>query len=145
MLNTTPTRYQTISAIAATDLNAIFTAAEIDPAAGREVLGKLMKSLEPKKSTGEDSAVKIRNRNLFNSVVRPFLEQHPEGVTAAIVAEGCEGLPVSAEGTTTTQTASAILRLGVAEGGATVLPKDEAKAWHKAHKNSGNGFVYIAA
>lgn len=145
MLNTTPTRYQTVRAIASSEIDELFIAADIDPNAAHEVLDKMLKQLEPKKSTGEDSAVKIRNRNLFNNVVRPFLESHPEGVTAALVAEGCEGLPVSAEGTTTTQTASAILRLGVSEGGAAVLAKDEAKAWHKAHKNSGNGFVYVAA
>lgn len=145
MLNTTPTRYQTISAIAALDLTDVFTAAGIDPTAGSEVLAKFVKQLEPKRSTGEDSITRKRNRKLFEEVVRPFLEQHPEGVTAALVAEGCEGLPVSAEGKTTTQTASAILRVGVAEGGATVLDKAAAKEWHKAHKNSGNGFVYIAA
>lgn len=145
MLNTTPTRYQTVFAIAAIDLTDAFTAAGIDPAAGSEVLAKFVKQLEPKRSTGEDSITRKRNRKLFEEVVRPYLEQHPEGVTAALVAEGCEGLPVSAEGKTTTQTASAILRVGVAEGGATVLDKADAKEWHKAHKNSGNGFVYVAA
>ena len=105
MLNTTPTRYQTISTIAAIDLTDAFTAAGIDPAAGSEVLAKFVKQLEPKRSTGEDSITRKRNRKLFEEVVRPYLEQHPEGVTAALVAEGCEGLPVSAEGKTTTQTA----------------------------------------
>lgn len=143
-LNTEPTRRDVLAVIATADLDSEFTDAGIDPDAAATVLDKLLKSVAPKPKTG-DSATKRRNERIFTERVSPFLAQHPDGVTAAMVAECVNGLPVGASGKVTTQAAATILRTGVGMGGASVLDKSAAKAWHKAHKGSGNGFVYIPA
>lgn len=143
-LNTEPTRRDVFTVVAAADLASNFVEAGIDPDAAATVIGKYLKSLAPKPKTG-DSATKRRNERIFTERVAPFLAQHADGVTAAMVAECVDGLPVGASGKVTTQAAATILRTGVGMGGASVLDKAAAKAWHKAHKGSGNGFVYIPA
>ena len=145
-LNTEPTRAELIAAVLA-DPDALansLTNAGIDPTAGREKYEKILTSFTPKPKTG-DSAAKRRNERIFTERVAPYLAQHPDGVTAAMVAECVDGLPIGASGKVTTQAAATILRTGVSMGGASVLDKAAAKAWHKAHKGSGNGFVYIPA
>lgn len=143
-LNTEPTRRDVLNVIATADLDSEFTDAGIDPDAAADVIDKLLKSVTPKPKTG-DSAAKRRNERIFTERVSPFMQQHADGVTAAMVAECVDGLPVGASGKVTTQAAATILRTGVAMGGASVLDKASAKTWHKAHKGSGNGFVYIPA
>lgn len=146
-MTTTATRFNVLSAIYnACDISAALVAAGIDPEEGRAVADKLIANVAPQKNahTG-NSATHRRNVRLFLDVVKPYLEGMGGAATAKEIATWCEGLPVGAKGTPTTQAVTAILRAGMTDGHVRFADEDVAKAYRKEHKVSGKPSVYQLA
>lgn len=146
-MTTKTTRHNVLAAIlAATDIDAALAAADIDATEGREVAERLLKSLEPKSTpkSGPSRAAR-ENAKLFAEIVRPWMERNGGIATAADIAKGCDGLPVSSKGTTATQKVTAILKSGLVAGAVEFADDDTAKAYRKAHKGASSARVYRLA
>ena len=139
-LNDTPTRAELVAAVLANPdaLADCLTNAGIDPTAGREKFEKILTSFTPKPRKPGDSVTFKQNVKYFDTLIKPYFEQHNGTVTAAQIAADVDGLPTNAEGKTSTQKVNGILRTALTSGRISMLSKDDAKAWLKEHGIKGN-------
>lgn len=114
-------------------------ATETDGADAEEVREKILKiaanANKPKPKTHGDSITFKQNVNLFEKYVRPYLAEH-EMATARQIAENVDGLPVNANGRTTTQKVHGILSAALTTNRVELVDADSATAFKKSHKIS---------
>lgn len=128
------TRRNVMTAIAENvNLAEVFAAAGIDATEGMETFNKMLAALEPKPRKHEDSVTYRQNVALFEKAVRPWLAEKGMA-TARQIAENVDGLPVNADGKTTTQKVHGILRAALNTKSVEFVPDDAAKAFKKDHK-----------
>lgn len=112
-------------------------AAETDGADAEEVREKIVKiaanANKPKPKTHGDSITFKQNVGLFEKYIRPYLADN-EMATARQIAENVDGLPVNANGRTTTQKVHGILTAALTTNKVELVGKDDAAAFKKAHK-----------
>ena len=89
----------------------------------------------PKPRKHEDSITFRTNLALFEKAVRPWLAEKGMA-TARQIAEGVDGLPVNADGKTTTQKVHGILRAALNAQKVVLVADDAAKEFKKANKIS---------
>lgn len=130
------TRHNILTAIAENvNMAEIFTAAGIDPTEGAEAFAKLVTSTASKPRKHEDSITFRQNLALFEKAVRPYLAEKGMA-TARQIAEDVDGLPVNADGKTTTQKVHGILRAALNAQKVVLVADDKAKEFKKANKIS---------
>lgn len=128
------TRHNILTAIAENvNIAEVFAAAGIDPTEGAEAFAKMVASTASKPRKHEDSVTYRQNLALFEKAVRPWLAEKGMA-TARQIAEGVDGLPVNADGKTTTQKVHGILRAALNTKSVEFVPDDAAKAFKKDHK-----------
>lgn len=113
----------------------VFAAAGIDPTEGAEAFAKMVASTATKPRKHEDSVTYRQNVALFEKAVRPWLAEKGMA-TARQIAENVDGLPVNADGKTTTQKVHGILRAALNAQKVVLVADDAAKAFKKDHKIS---------
>lgn len=113
----------------------VFAAANIDPTEGAEAFAKMLAGTAPKPRKHEDSITFRTNLALFEKAVRPWLAEKGMA-TARQIAEGVDGLPVNADGKTTTQKVHGILRAALSQKVVEIVGEEDAKAFKKANKIS---------
>lgn len=130
------TRHNILTAIAENvNLAEVFAAAGIDPTEGAEAFAKMVASTASKPRKHEDSVTYRQNLALFEKAVRPWLAEKGMA-TARQIAEGVDGLPVNADGKTTTQKVHGILRAALNAQKVVLVGDDAAKDFKKANKIS---------
>lgn len=128
------TRHNILTAIAENvNLAEVFAAAGIDTTEGAESFAKMLASTETKPRKHEDSITYRQNIALFEQRVKPWLAEVGMA-TARQIAENVDGLPVNADGKTTTQKVHGILRAALNTKSVEFVPDDAAKAFKKDHK-----------
>lgn len=134
MENIKATRHNILTAIAENvNMAEVFAAAGIDPTEGAEAFAKLVASTASKPRKHEDSITFRQNLALFEKAVRPYLAEKGMA-TARQIAEGVDGLPVNANGRTTTQKVHGILKTALTQKAVEMVDAEDAKAFKKAHK-----------
>lgn len=113
----------------------IFIAANIDPTEGAEAFAKMLAGTAPKPRKHEDSITFRTNLALFEKAVRPWLAEKGMA-TARQIAEDVDGLPVNADGKTTTQKVHGILRAALSQKVVEIVSEESAKEFKKANKIS---------
>lgn len=141
-MSDTITRHDVLSILAAADTDALFIEHGIDPTAADEIIQKLVDQTAPKPKPEGTSAARKRNLALFRERVAPYMEMVGGAATAADIAREVEGLPIGSKGVVTTQAVTAILRAGMTENLVTLMNKDAATEWRKAHGVKGKPTVY---
>lgn len=130
------TRHNILTAIQENvNLAEVFAAAGIDPTEGAESFAKMVAGTATKPRKHEDSITYRQNLALFEQRVKPWLAQHGMA-TARQIAENVDGLPVNADGKTTTQKVHGIMRAALNTKAVGFVPEEEAKAFKKANKIS---------
>lgn len=128
------TRRNILTAIAENvNMSEVFAAAGIDPTEGAEAFAKMVASTASKPRKHEDSVTYRQNLALFEKAVRPWLAEKGMA-TARQIAENVDGLPVNADGKTTTQKVHGILRAALNAQKVVMVADDAAKAFKKEHK-----------
>lgn len=130
------TRHNILTAIQENvNLAEVFAAAGIDPTEGAEAFAKMVAGTATKPRKHEDSITYRQNIALFEKAVRPWLAERGMA-TARQIAENVDGLPVNADGKTTTQKVHGIMRAALSTKAVGFVPEEEAKAFKKANKIS---------
>lgn len=130
------TRHNILTAIQENvNLAEVFAAAGIDPTEGAEAFAKMVAGTATKPRKHEDSITYRQNLALFEQRVKPWLAQHGMA-TARQIAENVDGLPVNADGKTTTQKVHGIMRAALSTKAVEFVPEEEAKTFKKANKIS---------
>lgn len=130
------TRHNILTAIAENvNIAEVFAAAGIDPTEGAEAFAKMVASTASKPRKHEDSVTYRQNLALFDKAVRPWLAEKGMA-TARQIAEGVDGLPVNADGKTTTQKVHGIMRAALNAQKVVMVGDDAAKEFKKANKIS---------
>lgn len=101
----------------------------------RTTLENMAKSFVPKVRERTDSITYRQNKAMFEQRIRPYLAEVGMA-TARQIAENVEGLPVNADGKTTTQKVHGILTAALTDGVVVLVGDDDAKAFKKANKIS---------
>lgn len=130
------TRHNILTAIQENvNLAEVFAAAGIDPTEGAEAFAKMVAGTATKPRKHEDSITYRQNLALFEQRVKPWLAEVGMA-TARQIAENVDGLPVNADGRTTTQKVHGIMRAALNTKAVGFVPEEEAKAFKKANKIS---------
>lgn len=136
MENIKATRRNVLTAIAEhVNVPEVLAAAGIDTAEGMETFNKMVAGTAPKPRKHEDSITFRTNLALFEKAVRPWLADKGMA-TARQIAENVDGLPVNADGKTTTQKVHGILRAALNAQKVVLVADDAAKEFKKANKIS---------
>ena len=130
------TRHNILTAIAENvNLAEVFAAAGIDATEGTEAFAKMVAGTATKPRKHENSVTYRQNVALFEKAVRPWLAEKGMA-TARQIAENVDGLPVNADGKTTTQKVHGILRAALNAQKVVLVGDDAAKDFKKANKIS---------
>lgn len=117
------------------NLAEVFAAAGIDTTEGAESFAKMVAGTATKPRKHEDSVTYRQNVALFEKAVRPWLADKGMA-TARQIAEGVNGLPVNADGKTTSQKVHGILRAALNAQKVVLVADDKTKEFKKEHKIS---------
>lgn len=111
----------------------IFAENGMELAEVRTTLENMAKSFVPKVRERTDSITYRQNIKYFENCVKPYLAKTGLA-TARMIAENAEGLPVNADGKTTTQKVHGILTTALSTGAVEMVDAEDAKAFKKANK-----------